>query len=126
MAKNRKKPSWKDAVDASRGGDNDSFMWAAPKDEWQAITLDLQSMQTEDPDKEDGGIHQYKWLTVELEHPESMGGTVREEVPFWAKKQLFAFLDDINDEVDDDGVLDCWYRRVKSDKGNQGEFRFGK
>jgi len=123
MTKRQKKlPAWKTSFDEAAKGDG-SYLWTVEEDEQIPLTLDLTTLIKEEEDKTDGGMHQYPWLSVEMNTPEMDSEKMeREEIPFWAKKAFVKFIDDNMDLVDGEGILDVWFTRSKGEKGNEGSF----
>ncbi len=110
----KKKTSWIDAVEEMDSGD--SFFWGAPLDVWQDVVIKTRSFEWQDKD----GEHKYRWMTVELSLD---GGDTyeTEEIPFWMRKEMLAFLKKKFDGDEDE--IEFSFLRSKDGNNNEGEFR---
>ncbi len=113
----KKKQSWKDTLDEMNG--SDSFFWGAALDVWENIVIDPDTFEWEEKDD----THKYRYMTVKL----SLNGGDSfevEEIPFWMRKELIAFLQKKFDE--DDEYCSFEFMRTKDGSNNEGEFRLTK
>jgi len=110
----KKKVSWQDALDEMDA--SDSFFWGAPLDVWQDVIIDPTSFEWEDKDD----THKYRYMTVETSLDGGENFEV-EEIPFWMRKELIAFLKKKFDGDEDEVKFS--FKRTKDGNNNEGDFR---
>jgi len=108
-----KKANWMNALDEL---DDTSFLWGMTPEVYHDIVLDPSSFEWMDKDDK----HKYSWMTVEL----SLDGGETfevEEVPFWMRKQLLAFLRSNFDGSEE--FCEMSVMREKDGTNNEANFR---